>query len=50
MQDGAPQRLHNAALEFLNKKFRGRVISRRTENPWPAHSPDLSPWSFTSGL
>jgi hypothetical protein len=46
MQDGAPPHCTNAALEFLNDKFRGRVISRRTENPWPAHSPDLNPLDF----
>lgn len=46
MQDGAPPHCTNAALEFLNEKFRGRVISRRTETPWPAHSPDLNPLDF----
>ena len=32
MQDGALPHCTNAGLEFLNKKFRGRVINRRTEN------------------
>ena len=46
MQDGAPPHCTNAVLAFLNEKFRGRVISRRTANPWPAHSPDLNPLDF----
>ena len=46
MQDGAQLHCTNAALEFLNKKFRGRVISRRRKNSWPAHSPDLNPLHF----
>jgi len=46
MQDGAPPHCTNEALEFLNEKFQGRVISRRTEYPWPAHSPDLNPLDF----
>ena len=46
MQDGAPPHCTNAAITFLNKKFQGRVISRRTANPWPAHSPDLNPLDF----
>ena len=46
MQDGAPPHCTNESLEFLNEKFRGRVISRRTQNPWPAHSPDLNPLDF----
>ena len=33
-------------LDFLEEKFPGRVISRRTETPWPAHSPDLSPLDY----
>ena len=40
-------------LTFLNDKFRGRVISRRDEIPWPSYSPDLSPldyyfWGFAN--
>ena len=46
MQDGAPPHCTNTALEFVTEKFRGRVISRRTENSWPAHSPDLTPLDF----
>lgn len=46
MQDGAPPHCTNSVLAFLNEKFRGRVISRRTANPWPAHSPDLNPLDF----
>ena len=47
MQDGAPPHCTNAPLEFLNEMFRGRVISRRKENLWPAHSPDLNPLDFS---
>ena len=46
MQDGAPPHCTNSVLAFLNEKFQGRVISRRTANPWPAHSPDLNPLDF----
>ena len=44
MQDGAPPHCTNAALEFLNEDFRGRVISRRTEHSW--HSPDFNSLDF----
>ena len=41
-QDGAPSHCSNVSLDFLNKHFPGdRLISRRIDNPWPAHSPDL---------
>jgi inhibitor of nuclear factor kappa-B kinase subunit alpha len=46
MQDGAPPHCTNDALDFLADKFPGRVISRRSENVWPAHSPDLNPLDF----
>ena len=46
MQDGAPPHCTNEVLNFLQDKFHGRVISRRTEHPWPAHSPDLNPLDF----
>ena len=45
-QDGATPHCTRDCLEFLKEKFNGRVISRGTENPWPAHSPDLSPLDY----
>ena len=42
MQDGAPAHVSNTCIEFLEDKFRGRVITRWGENPWPAYSPDLN--------
>ena len=30
----------------FRETFGNRVISRRTDNPWPAHSPDLNPCDF----
>jgi inhibitor of nuclear factor kappa-B kinase subunit alpha len=46
MQDGAPCHCTNNALRYLNDKFDNRVISRRSANPWPAHSPDLNPLDY----
>lgn len=46
MQDGVSPHCTNAAIGFLNAKFHGRVISRRTANPWPSHNPDLNPVDF----
>ena len=45
-QDGAPCHCSTDALEFLKQKFSNRVISRRTDCPWPARSPDLSPLDY----
>ena len=46
-QDGAPPHCSNVSLDFLNEYFPGdRFISRRTNNPWPAYSPDLSPADY----
>jgi len=46
MQDGASPYCTNEVLKSLQDKFHGRVISRRTEHPGPAHSPDLNPMDF----
>ena len=46
MQDGATPHTANATLEPMAQKFGDRVISRRTDNPWAAHSPDLNPCDF----
>lgn len=46
MQDGATPHTANQTLEMLRDMFDDRVISRRTENPWAPHSPDLTPLDF----
>lgn len=45
-QDGAPPHTSRIALIWLQDHLGGRVLSRKTENPWPAHSPDLTPLDF----
>ena len=46
-QDGAPPHCSNVSLDFFTEYFPGdRLISRRTNNPWPAYSPDLSPADY----
>ena len=46
-QDGAPPHCSNVSLDFLNEYFpEDRLISRRTNTPWPAYSPDLSPADY----
>ena len=46
MQDSAAIHCRNAVLAFFNEKVRGQVLNRRSENPWPAHRPDLNPLDF----
>ena len=42
-QDGAPPYCSNCTLQYLRQYFLGdRLISRRTDNPWPLYSPDLT--------
>jgi Helix-turn-helix domain (DUF4817) len=45
-QDGATAHCSNENLEFLQSKFGDRLISRRTQRPWPPRSPDLSACDF----
>ena len=45
-QDGATPHCSNKCMQFQQEKFPGRVISRRSDQPWPAHSPDLSPLDY----
>ena len=46
-QDGTTPHCSNVSLEYLRRYFPGdRLISRQTDNPWPAHSPDLSPADY----
>ena len=42
MQDGATCHTTNDVLNFLRLKFKGRLISRRSEIGWPPYSPDLN--------
>lgn len=46
-QDGAPPHCSDNSLEFLRRYFPGdRLISRRTDFPWPPYSPDLNPCDY----
>ena len=45
-QDGAPPHTTAQCLKFLSEKFSGRVISNKTDFPWPPSSPDLNPLDF----
>jgi len=46
MQDGATPHTANATLDLLWQKFGDKLISRKTNYPWAAHSPDLNPLDF----
>ena len=46
MQDGATCHTVAENLKFLDEKFSGRVISNKTDIPWPPNSPDLNPLDF----
>ena len=51
-QDGATAHTANETLLWLRQRFDDRVISRRTDNIWASHSPDLNPpdfflWGYT---
>ena len=46
MQDGATCHTTPLNLDFLRSKFAGRVISHKTDLPWPPNSPDLNPLDF----
>ena len=45
-QDSATVHTTTSARAWLKDKFSNRVISRLTDRPWPARSPDLSPLDF----
>ena len=45
-QDGAPSHTSNIVMDWLNLKFPGRVISRKSNVPWPPQSPDLNPLDY----
>ena len=45
-QDGASVHTTLQAGAWLQQRFGQRVISRHTDHPWPAKSPDLSPLDY----
>ena len=46
MQDGAKCHTTHQNLALLQSKFGGRVITNKTNIPWPPNSPDLNPLDF----
>ena len=49
-QDGATPHTSNLSLDWLQRNFQKRVISRKTQFEWAPHSPDLSPPDFFCGV
>jgi hypothetical protein len=50
-QDGAPPHTGKGNLEYLQHLFPDHLVSRRSEFPYPAYSPDLTPLdAFLWGL
>ena len=45
-QDGATPHTSNVFLAWLRERFDDRLISRRCDVEWAAHSPDLNPLYF----
>ena len=46
-QDGAPPHCSDRTLQYLRQHFLcDRLLSRRTDNPWPPYSPDLNPADY----
>ena len=45
-QDGATSHVTNDVFMFLTAKFRGRLISHRSDIGWPPYSPDLNPLDY----
>lgn len=45
-QDGAPCHTANETIQFLQRKFPGRLMSKRGDIDWPPRSPDLTPPDF----
>ena len=45
-QDGATAHTSVIAKDWLKWRFGNKVISHRTDFPWQAKSPDLSPFNF----
>ena len=45
-QDGATAHTSIPAIDWLKNRFGDKIISHRTDFPWPARSPDLSPLDY----
>ena len=45
-QDDATPHTANTTMEWLDRRFAGRLISRRRIPEWSLHSPDLNPPDF----
>ena len=45
-QDGATPHTANITMEWLDRRFAGRLINRRRIPEWSLHSPDLNPPDF----
>jgi len=45
-QDGATHHTWNESLAWLQERFPDRLISRRCDQQWSPHSPDLNPPDF----
>jgi hypothetical protein len=45
-QDGGLPHTTNDSLAWLRERFKDRLISRKCEIEWAAHSPDLNPPYF----
>ena len=45
-QDGATPHTAHHVLKWLKETFATRIVSLKTDIPWPPHSPDLSPLDF----
>ena len=45
-QDGAPPHTSRITIDFLNKLFPGRLMSKSGDLDWPPRSPDLTPPDF----
>ena len=45
-QDGAPSHTSRISMACLEEKFSAKLISGKSEFPWPACSPDLNPLDY----
>ena len=45
-QDGATAHTSRNVISWLNTRFSQRLISHKSDFPWPARSPDLSPLDY----
>jgi hypothetical protein len=46
---GVTHHITNDSLAWLRERFKDRLISRKCEIEWAAHSPDLNPHIFICG-